>query len=144
MQDRNRQGIQSFEAAVLVDVDGTLAGPYRNGRRELRPSAAAVLELLSLHAAVFLWSIVGADNGTRLLEEYPELKRCVEGCLKKDVSELWRFKRPVCIDDDDVDEAVRACDRVILGESYDGGAESDVLMRAAVAVIDLLANGGSA
>src|SRR5258708_4122514 len=49
--------------AVLVDVDGTLVGPYRNGKRELRDSAYDALAILAEVAPVFLWSIVRADNG---------------------------------------------------------------------------------
>ena len=72
-----------FPVATLVDVDGTLAGPYRQGKRELRPSAREALAMLAEVAPVFLWSTVGEDNGMRLLREFPELRPHVKGCYGK-------------------------------------------------------------
>lgn len=59
---RKLDGKTRLKTAVLVDVDGTLAGIYRNGKRPLRSSAPGALKLLSEHAPVFLWSIVGAES----------------------------------------------------------------------------------
>lgn len=55
--------------AVLVDVDGTLVGPYKAGTRTLRPSAQEALRLLEQQTPVFLWSIARGENWQRLLEE---------------------------------------------------------------------------
>ena len=126
------------QRAILVDVDGTLAGPYHLGRRSVRASARTALEMLSQRALVFLWSVAGADNGRRLLQEFPELRPYVSGCLDKDREVLAQFDRPVCIDDDDLDLAVKECDHVILGESYNGGNDTQSLLEAVRLVIEWL------
>ncbi|MEJ5359425.1 MAG: hypothetical protein WHT06_12215 [Desulfobacterales bacterium] len=64
---------------MLVDVDGTPAGVYRNGRRPARPPAVEALRLLAGHAPVFLWSIAGEENGRRVIKEYPEIRPYVSG-----------------------------------------------------------------
>lgn len=121
--------------AIFVDVDGTLAGPYRQGRRELRPSAAKVLAMLAEVAPVFLWSFVGAENGERLLREFPELRPFVKGCYGKLDFPLDTVDRAYAIDDEGIDDPVLACHRVGLCDTYRGGAESDELLRIAAAVI---------
>src|SRR5262245_39385516 len=97
-------GRTRLKVAVLVDVDGTLAGPYRNGSREIRPSAVDALALASRHAPVFLWSIAGDDNGTRLLEEFPALRRFVTRSFSKDGFPLHLVDRAYAVDDDDCDD----------------------------------------
>jgi hypothetical protein len=122
--------------AVFVDVDGTLAGPYRDGRRELRPSAGEVIAMLAAEAPVFLWSIVGADNGLRLLREFPELRPHVTGSYGKDEAPLDTIDHPFAIDDESLDDAVLRCRHFILATTYFGGADNDDLRRAAASVID--------
>ena len=124
--------------AVLVDVDGTLVGPYRNGIRELRQSAVAAISLLSSQAPVYLWSVAGAANGDRLIDEFPALAPLVAGCWAKDEFPLHLVDCAWAIDDDGIDEAVLRCNHVILGESYEGGQDSDLLLEAARAVVDAL------
>jgi hypothetical protein len=124
-----------MDVAVFVDVDGTLVGPYRRGARELRPSAVEVVAMLADAAPVFLWSIVGPDNGRRLLKEFPELDRHVTGTCGKSDSPLETVARPFAIDDEAIDACVLACRHFILDSSYFGGADTDDLRRAATAVI---------
>jgi hypothetical protein len=119
-----------------VDVDGTLAGPYQNGRRDLRPSACEVLAMLAAVAPVFLWSIAGPENGTRLLDEFPELRPHVSGSYGKAEALLDTIGRPFAIDDDSADAAVLRCRHFILDTSYFGGAEEGDLRRAASAIVD--------
>ena len=128
-------GRDRLPIAVLVDVDGTLAGPYRGGGRQLRESAPAALAALASKAPVFLWSITGADNGRRLLAEFPELAAFVTACFGKEDFPLDRVGRAYCIDDDGLDEAVLRCRHVILGESYEGGPDSGLLAQAASIVL---------
>jgi hypothetical protein len=122
----------------LVDVDGTLAGPYKEGKRTLRPSVLEALKLLAQHAPVFLWSIVGAENGQRLIEEYPKIRQYVAGSFSKQDFPLHLIERPFAIDDEDLDPTVLACDHVILSETYDGGEDSDSLLEAARLVVQAL------
>ena len=124
-----------MSAAILVDVDGTLVGPYLHGRRELRASAARALEMLSEVAPVFLWSIVGPENGTRLLEEFPHLRRYISGCYGKQEFPLASVDRPYAIDDESVDDRVMCCRHYLLDTSYCGGSEGDDLLRAAMEVV---------
>ncbi len=121
--------------AVLVDVDGTLASPYRQGRRELRPSAREALATLSGVAPVFLWSTVGAENGTRLLREFPELRPYVKGCYGKLDFPLDRVGRAFAIDDEVHDSPVLDCRAFYLVGSYRGGAEEDDLREAAAVLV---------
>jgi len=39
-------GDEKLKVAVLVDVDGTLAGLYQKGKRKLRPSAIIGLQIV--------------------------------------------------------------------------------------------------
>ena len=55
-------GISRLKTAILVDADGTLAGIYRARKRPLRSPAPGALKMLSEHASVFLWSIVGGED----------------------------------------------------------------------------------
>ena len=121
--------------AVCVDVDGTLAGLYQSGRRELRSSAVVALELLSRHAPVFLWSIAGAENGDRLIEEFPQLRPFVTGCYSKEGFPLHLVDNAFAIDDGEIDQAVLECNHVVLDETYYGGEDSGSLLEAAKAVL---------
>ena len=122
--------------AIFVDVDGTLAGPYHDGRRELRASAREVLAMLAAEAPVFLWSIVGPENGSRLLREFPELRRHVTGSYGKAEAPLDMIERPFAIDDESLDDVVLRCRHFILSATYFGGAEEDDLRRVASAIVD--------
>ena len=132
---RQQDGTQRLPVAIFVDVDGTLAGPYRQDKRELRPSAREALAMLSEVAPVFLWSIVGADNATRLLAEFPELRPYVKGCYGKLDFPLDTVDRAYAIDDEALDDPVLACHRVGLCDSYRGGADTDDLLRVASAIV---------
>jgi hypothetical protein len=135
-QARGQGSPRHLPVAILVDVDGTLAGPYRQGRRELRPSAARVLAMLAEVAPVFLWSIVGAENGTRLLQEFPELRPHVKGCHGKLDFPLETVGRAYAIDDEAVDAPVLDCRQVLLVDTYRGGAEAgDDFLRLATELI---------
>lgn len=127
-----------LKVAILVDVDGTLVGPYRNGRRELRASACEALKLLAQQAPVFLWSIAGRDNGVRLIEEYPEIAPSVTGSFSKEEFPLHLIESPFAIDDDGVDDAVIRCHHVILNEPYEGGEDSGCLMEAAQTILSAI------
>lgn len=115
----------------MVDVDGTLAGPYCAGQRVLRTSAPDALALLAGHAPVFLWSIAGADNGHRLLREFPQLGRHVAGAYGKQDLPLDLVDHPFAIDDEDLDDVVLRCRHVILAESFRGGDDPPDLLEAA-------------
>lgn len=128
--------------AVLIDVDGTLAGLYRNGQRELRASAVDALKLLAQHAPVFLWSIAGAENGQRLIEEYPEILKYVAGSYGKENFPLDLIERPFAIDDEDLDDIVLRCNHVVLNETYEGGEDSGGLLEAARIVMEALQQEG--
>jgi hypothetical protein len=121
--------------AIFVDVDGTLAGPYRQGKRELRSSAREALAMLSEVAPVFLWSAVGAENATRLLGEFPELRPYVKGCYGKVDFPLDTVELTYAIDDEALDEPVLACHRVGLCDSYRGGPDSEDLLLVASAIV---------
>ena len=129
-------GRSRLKAAVLVDVDGTLASTYQEGKREVRPTALSAIKMLSEHAPVFLWSIVGADNGQRLISEFPELQPFIAGSYGKDEFPLEMVEHPYCIDDDGADEVIFRCNHVILNETYDGGPDSGILMKAARRIVD--------
>ena len=135
---RQWNGSDRLPVAILIDVDGTLAGVYRNGRRSLRPSAPEALKLLSHHAPVFLWSIAGADNPRRLLQEFPCLRRYVSGCYGKDDFPLDLVNHPFCIDDEALDEQVTQSDHVILPDSFHGGEDTGSLMEAASMIVTRL------
>lgn len=126
---------EHLPVAILVDVDGTLAGPYRQGRRELRPAARDVLAMLAEVAPVFLWSIVGAENGTRLLGEYPELRPHVKGCYGKLDFPLATVGRAYAIDDEVVDAPVLSCHQVLLVDTYWSGSEPDDFLNAASTLV---------
>jgi hypothetical protein len=128
-------GDEMLQVAVLVDIDGTLAGLYENGKRKLRPSAIPALKLLSDHAPVSLWSNVGHENGRRLLREYPDLREFISGCFDKEDFPLDRVEVPYAIDDDPNHEKVYGCNRVILEESYLGGKDTGDLMEAGEMII---------
>jgi hypothetical protein len=130
-----REGPAHLPAAILMDVDGTLAGPYRQGRRELRPSAREALAMLSEVAPVFLWSIVGAENGTRLLGEFPELRPYVKGCYGKLDFPLDTVDRAYAVDDEALDAPVLGCHQVLLVDTYQGGDEGDDFLRLVSALI---------
>lgn len=129
---------ENIKAAVLIDVDGTLASPYRNGIRMVRPSALEAVRLLAEHAAVFLWSHSGPENGQRLLEEFPELGEYISGSYGKRDFPRDRFIEVYCIDDEEIDPEVLAENRVILESSYTGGDDSEDLLEAAALILESL------
>lgn len=131
-------GQTRLEIAVLIDVDGTLASAYRNGRRELRPSSLEFIKLLSSNASVFLWSIAGKRNAERLIEEFSQLQPFIQGCWGKDEFPFEMVNYPYCIDDTDLDEAVRRCNHIILGQTWDGGDDPGDLAKAARIVVESL------
>jgi hypothetical protein len=120
-----------LKVAILVDVDGTLAGLYRQGKRELRASAAEALKLLAQQAPVLLWSIAGAENGQRLIEEHPEIQDYVSATYGKQDFPLHLIESPFAIDDEDIDDVVLRCHHVILNETYEGRKDSGDLLEAA-------------
>ena len=86
-------GLHKLKIAIFLDVDGTIAGKYQNGRRELRPTALSAIKMLSDHAPVFLWSIV-EGNAERLVSEFAELGDYVTGCYgKEDISKIKTFSK---------------------------------------------------
>ena len=127
-------GRSRLPAAILVDVDGTLVGPYRGERRELRESALPALRLLASRAPVFLWSIAGPDNGKRLLGEFPELRPYVRGTYGKDELPLEKIDRAYAIDDDPTDEPVSGCQFIVEVDCYFGGQDSGSFLEAARSV----------
>lgn len=87
---------------------------------------------------MYLWSAAGPDNPKRLLQEYPKLRRYVSGTYGKTAFPIDRFRRVYCIDDEELDDAVLACERVIVS-TYDAGSEDDgLLVRAAELVVDAI------
>lgn len=128
-------GRSRLPVAILVDVDGTLAGMYRGDERDLRPGASEALARLARVAPVFLWSAAGSDNGRRLLAEYPALKRHVTGCWHKEEFPLDLVDAPYAIDDDGVDEPVLLCRHVILDETWFGGEDDGLFARAVEIVL---------
>ena len=50
-------GVTPLDVAVMVDVDGTLAGVYDGETRPVREDISKALEILSKAAPVILWSI---------------------------------------------------------------------------------------
>jgi len=131
-------GQSRLKIAVLIDVDGTLASAYRDGRRKLRPSALKVIKFLSSNAPVFLWSIAGKENGERLIEEFSELRPYIQGCWDKAEFPLDMVDYPYCIDDLDLDEAVLQCNHVILGYTWDGGDDPADLAEAARIIVEAI------
>ncbi len=119
----------SNKPVVLMDVDGTLASAYRDGVRVLRPTAREALQRLSTRAQVYLWSAAGAENGRRLLAEFPELRPLVLGCLAKGDSAVASFPEVYSIDDVGDDDVLKH-NHVILGEMFDGGSDSGLLLEA--------------
>lgn len=131
-------GTDTLDTAILVDVDGTLVGPYRNGVRELRQSAPAVLEMLASHAPVFLWSIVGADNPERVLKEFPVLKPFISGCYAKQEFPIQNVANAYCIDDTDLDKEIFQCHYYLLPDCYNGGDDTPSLVHAATDLIQAI------
>jgi hypothetical protein len=128
-------GRTRLPVAILVDVDGTLAGICRGGKRELRPSAVEGLRLLAARAPVFLWSIAGRDNGNNLLCEFPVLRALVQGAYGKDEFPLDRVDRSYAIDDDAVDDAVRRCHVVAKVDSDFWGPDPGQFLEAVDAIV---------
>jgi hypothetical protein len=125
-----------LKTAVLVDVDGCLAGKYYKGKREIRPNALGAIKMLSEHAPVFLWSIV-SGNAERLLAEFPQLGPYVAGCYGKNDFPFGTAECLYCIDDVGSDEALLKCHHVIiLNETYNGGPCSGLLMNAVKIIVD--------
>jgi len=124
-----------LKIAVLIDVDGTLAGPYKHGYRKLHPTALSAIKMLAKRTHVFLWSIAGADNGKRLIREFPELKRYITGCYGKDEFPLDTVQQAYCIDDEAMDPQLFKCNYLIV-DTYNGGADSGLLLEAAGTIVD--------
>ncbi|MCD6379367.1 hypothetical protein J7M07_02840 [bacterium] len=127
---------------VLVDVDGTLASRYHGGVRKIRPSTLDALRALSEYAEVFLWSIAGSENGQRLLEEFPELEDYVSGSYGKRNFPKDKFDKVYCIDDEEIDEEVLSENHIILNDSYDGGEDNGLLLKAVKLIINWIVNDG--
>ena len=121
--------------SVFVDIDGSLAGFYQKGARCLRPDALPAIKMLAEHAPVFLWSIVGADNGERLIREFPKLEPYIAGCYGKDNFPLHMVEHPYCIDDEEMDAQVVQSHHIIV-DTYYGGPDSGLLMEAASTIVD--------
>ena len=115
---------------VLVDVDGTLASPYSQGARTIRPTSVEAIRLLAECAEVYLWSHAGAENGERLLAEFPELQSYIAGSFGKQDFPKSRFDKVYCIDDEEIDDEVLSENYIILNDTYDGGEDSGVLLEA--------------
>ncbi len=94
MQKRSWSGKSRLSIAVLVDVDGTLAGVYRNGRRPIRPTAEVALRLRSSYAPVFLGSIAGEENGRRSLRSTPRTARTFQAFSGKGSFRSTRWAGP--------------------------------------------------
>ena len=122
-------GKKPIDIAVMVDVDGTLAGVYEGDVRPVRENVAKALEILSKLAPVILWSMGGEDNCMRLLREHPELIPQVSYIGHKIGFPLELIKHPFCIDDQEADEIVLQCDRVIV-DTYYGGKDSGQFLEA--------------
>ncbi len=127
-------GETPLNVAVMVDVDGTLAGVYKNGDRPVRDDVEKALKMLSDVAPVILWSMGGTDNCTRLLCEHQELIPYVSHIAHKIGFPIELIKQPYCIDDQEADEAVIQCDRVIV-DTYFGGEDSGQLLEAARLIV---------
>ncbi len=126
---------RKLKTAVLVDVDGTLASPYQSGNRKLRPTAVPAIKMLAEHTPVFLWSIVGAENGNRLIREFPVLTPYIVGCYGKNDFPLHMVEHPYCIDDEAIDPQVIRSHHVIV-DTYYGGPDSGLLAEAARTIVD--------
>jgi hypothetical protein len=92
-------------------------------------------------APVYLWSAAGRENPERLLQEYPELGPYVRGTLDKSGSPLDRFRRPYCIDDEEMDDVVLSCPRVIVSTYDEGDTDDGVLARAAELIVEAIRDG---
>ena len=127
---KRREDVIHLEFAFLFDVDGTIGGLYRGGRRPLRPGVEEAMQRLAGIGCVFIWSIVDG-NAERLLEEYPELGRVVEGALAKEAFwDRYSVDHGFAIDDHDLDPPVRRC-AVVLVDEYEGGDVDDGQLRMA-------------
>jgi hypothetical protein len=91
--------------------------------------------MLSEHAPVFLWSIVGAKNGERLLQEFPQISPYVSGCYGKEDFPMDMLDHVFCIDDQLIDEQVANADNVFLVDCYEGREDTGLLMDALRAVV---------
>jgi hypothetical protein len=92
--------------------------------------------MLAEVAPVFLWSIVGTDNGERLLREFPELRPHVKGCYGKLDFPLDTVDRAYAIDDEAVDAPVLGCHQILLVDTYRGGDENDDFLGLASVLIN--------
>ena len=135
MPNKFWNGKSRLKYAVLVDVDGTLAGIYKQGKRPIRPSSVKSLRLLASHMPVFLWSVAGADNGLRLIHEYPEIEPFISGVFDKNDFPLHKVEKTYAIDDEEWDNTVRRCQFLALVDTYSGGKDSGMLSAAAMEVV---------
>lgn len=122
--------------AVLIDVDGTLVSPYFQGKRKIHPTSTEAIRKIVEHAEVFLWSCAGADNGERLLKEFPELQKYIRGSFGKQDFPKNKFDKIFCIEDEALDEEVLSENYVILNDTYNGEEDSGVLLEAVRIIID--------
>ena len=111
-------------------------------RRATRRAATTALRTLGCEAPVFLWLFAGAENGRRLIVEYPELGELVSGCFGKLDFPLSDATRAYCIDDECVDEQVLACTYVLV-DAYEGGEDSGLLLEAAQVIVETIRRDGS-
>jgi hypothetical protein len=128
-------GTTPLKVAVMVDVDGTLADVYREGRRRLRPGTLPALRALAEVAPVILWSSAGPDNGMRLVAEYYELDPYVCHFASKIGFPLELIEHPYCIDDNDAEDVVLQCKRVIV-ETFEGEDDPGPIKEAARLIIE--------
>jgi hypothetical protein len=86
---------------------------------------------------VFPWSIVRADNGERLLREFPELGPHVRGCYGKLDFPFETVDRAYAIDDEAIDAPVLRCHQILLVDTYRGGDEGDDFLRLASTLAEI-------
>ena len=137
IKDTWPNGAELLKTAVLLDVDGTLVGPYKDGKRKIRPSALTAIKILSQHSTLFLWSVV-PGNAERLISEFPELTAYVCACYAQDEFPFHAVETVFCIDDEEV-APVLQYNHVIV-DTYDGGPDSGLLLEAAEMIVQHILN----
>lgn len=128
-------GETEIDAAVFVDIDGTLCSRPEAGHRELRPFAADALRELSSVAHVVLWSMGGRGAGERVLKRFPEIAPYVSFVTDKADAPLDLVRDAYSIDDGDVTECTASGNRVTVS-SFNGGEDSGALLEAARRIVN--------